>query len=319
MKIVIVGPGALGSLFAAALAAGTDSEVWLLDKDVERAAQVHGKLLLTKGEQEFCRFVSASGEAEKIGAADLVLLCVKSRDVAAALQAASPLFTEKTMFIAFQNGISHLDTLARVKLPVPPVIGVTAMGATLLRPGHVCYGGQGLTRIGFLSPAGAEKKERLAEIAELFNRAGLPTQQVANILDYVWAKLLVNVGINALTALHDCANGDLLVIDGARDKLVAAVTEGMVVARALGIHLPEDPVSGTLAVCRATAGNISSMLQDVRRGRATEIGAINGALIDKANELGIDVPVNRELVAGVRAIEGGYPRKESRVLCPDRL
>ena len=319
MKIVIIGPGALGSLFAAALAARDDNDVWLLDHDPERAARIHGKLLLTVGEQEFCRMVSASADAARIGPADLVLLCVKSRDVAAGINASHALFTPATILITFQNGIRHLDTLSRIKLPVEPAVGVTAMGATLKAPGHVCHGGRGLTRIGFINRTGGEKEKQLESVADLFSRAGMPTERVENILDFVWAKLLVNVGINALTVIYDCPNGDLLGNEQARGKLVAAVKEGHAVARALGITVPADPVSQALAVCEATAGNISSMLQDVRRGRPTEIGAINGALLDKARELGIDVPVNRELVSRVRAIEDGYLRTEPRGSCPDRL
>ncbi|MBU0908212.1 MAG: 2-dehydropantoate 2-reductase, partial [Proteobacteria bacterium] len=129
----------------------------------------------------------------------------------------------------------------------------------------------------------------------------------------------VNVGINALTVIYDCPNGDLLVNAEAKAKLVAAVLEGHAVARALGIDVPTDPVSQTLTVCEATAANISSMLQDVRRRRPTEIGAINGALLDKARELGIDVPVNSELVSRVRQIEDGYLRTAPRGSCPDRL
>jgi 2-dehydropantoate 2-reductase len=319
MKTVIIGPGALGSLFAAELAGRDDNDVWLLDHDPERAARIDGKLLLTVGEQEFCRMVSASADAARIGPADLVLLCVKSRDVAAGINASQALFTPATILIPFQNGISHLDTLSRIKLPVQPAVGVTAMGATLKAPGHVCHGGRGLTRIGFITRTAGEKEKQLESVADLFCRASMPTERVGNILDFVWAKLLVNVGINALTVIYDCPNGDLLVNEEARGRLVAAVKEGNAVARALGITVPADPVSQTLAVCAATAGNISSMLQDVRRGRPTEIGAINGALLDKARELGIDVPVNRELVGRVRAIEDGYLRTKPRESCPDRL
>jgi 2-dehydropantoate 2-reductase len=319
MKIVIIGPGALGSLFAAGLAARADNDVWLLDHDAERAARMDGKLLLTVGEQEFCRLVPVSADAARIGPADLVLLCVKSRDVAAGINASRALFTPPTTLITFQNGISHLDTLARMKLPVQPAVGVTAMGATLKAPGHVCHGGRGLTRIGFLSRVAREKEKQLDRVAELFSQADMPTERVGNILDFVWAKLLINVGINALTVIYDCANGELLVRKEARGKLVAAVLEGQAVARALGIAVPADPVSQTLAVCEATARNISSMLQDVRRGRPTEIGAINGALLDKAAGLGIDVPVNHELVRRVRMIEAGYLRTAPRGFCPDRL
>jgi 2-dehydropantoate 2-reductase len=361
MKTVIIGPGALGSLFAALLAAGCDSkghsdqdregkraatrqyieygeephsaagkgiglkvpwndhDVWLLDRNAQRAAQIDGKLLLTMGEQEFCRFVRAGADAAAIGPADLVLLCVKSRDVAIAVTGAAPLFTPATTFIALQNGIGHLDALAQLSLPMPPALGVTAMGATLRSAGHVCHGGRGLTRIGYPAAATWEREQRLAEVAALLQRADIPTEPVPNILDFVWAKLLVNVGINALTVLHDCPNGGLLQIPEARRMLVAAVQEGQAVARALGINLPADPVSQTLEVCRATAANISSMLQDVRRGKPTEIAAINGALLAKAERLGLAAPVNRELVGRVRAIEQGYRRTVPRASCPDRL
>lgn len=319
MKIVVIGPGALGSLFASQLAATPDNDVWLLDHDPERAARIDGKLLLTMGEQEFCRFVSATADAARIGPADLVLHCVKSRDVAAGLRAAFPLFTPRTILISFQNGIGHLDTLARMKLPMPPALGVTAMGATLLAPGHVRHGGAGMTRIGFACPADRESHLRLEGAASLFRATGMMAEKVENIGEYVWSKLLVNLGINALSALYGCPNGDLLAIDEARGKMIAVVREGEEVARALGIRLEDDPVARTLAVCRATAGNISSMLQDVRQKRPTEIDAINGAVSARAEELGIAAPVNRELVRRVRELEAGYLRTAPHGPCPDRL
>ncbi|MFZ5761234.1 MAG: ketopantoate reductase family protein [Thermodesulfobacteriota bacterium] len=318
MKIVIVGPGALGSLFAALLAAAPTHDVRLLDHDPERAARMNGKLLLSVDGQEFCRQVKASADVAGIGAADLLLLCVKAGDVATALVAARPLLTPDTVLISFQNGIAHLDTLAAAQLPLPPAVGVTAMGATLLAPGHVRHGGSGLTRVGFAAATDPENTERLARAVAVFRAAGMATELVDNIIDFVWDKLLVNLGINALTVLYDCPNGRLPDIAEAREQLVAAVQEGERVARALGIRLAPDPVGRTLAVCRATAVNISSMLQDVRRGRPTEIGAINGALVARAEILGIEVPVNRELVRRVRAIEAGYRRTAPRGSCPDR-
>ncbi len=306
MKIAIIGPGALGSLFAAFLAGDNDNEVWLLDHDPQRAARINAKLLLTDGAQEFFRSVSATADAAEIGRAELVLHCVKSRDVVQALRGAVPLFTPQTSFISFQNGISHIDELAKINLPVIPAIGVTSLGATLVAPGHVRHGGKGLSRIGFL-PSSQPTPSLDTEVS-LFNRAGLQTEQVANILDFVWAKLLINIGINALTVIFDCNNGALLEIKEAGEKLELAVQEGVGVAHALGITFTEDPVAQTLAVCRATANNISSMLQDVRRKKPTEIGAINGALLEKAARLGMKTPVNEELVSRVRKKEGEYLR-----------
>lgn len=307
MKIAIIGPGALGSLFAALLAADETHDIWLLDHDALRAAKIKGKLLLTKGKQEFCRFVSSSAEAKQIGPADIVLLTVKSRDVAKALEQAAPLCTVETSLICFQNGIGHLDTLSRANLPVSPAIGVTSMGASLIEYGHVCHGGEGLTIIGFPPPSPPPPAlKRLDAVVSLFQQTGIAAKHVNNILDFVWSKLLVNAGINALTVIHDCENGKLLALADARRKMISTVKEGLIVAQALGITIDTDPVERTIQVCEATRNNISSMLQDARRKRPTEIDAINGALLQKAELLGIDLPVNRELVRLVKEIEASY-------------
>ncbi|MCB2182536.1 MAG: 2-dehydropantoate 2-reductase [Desulfobulbaceae bacterium] len=323
MKIVIIGPGALGSLFAALLAAEGKNDVWLLDHNAARAHHTDGKLLLTLGKQEFCRFVSVTADVEKIGPTDIVLNCVKSQDVASALQRAHILFTPQTVLVSFQNGISHFDILASLDTPAITAIGVTAMGATLKEPGHVVHGGHGLTRIGLSRQLSLENHPEadilLSQLVDIFNNAGLETKKVSHIIDFVWAKLLVNVGINALTAIFDCENGRLLDIPQAREKMIEAVQEGERVARALGIKISEDPVAQTIAVCRATANNISSMLQDVLRQRPTEIEAINGALLQKATQLGMDAPVNRELVLKIREIEAGYRPKEPQRPAPDHL
>ncbi len=311
MKIAIVGPGALGSLFAALLAKDGSHDVWVLDHDAERTAQNDGKLLLTKDKQEFCCFVSPSSQASKIGPSDIVLLTVKSHDVAEALEQVSPLCTENTILICFQNGIGHFDALAEATLPVSPVIGVTSMGATLMAKGHVRHGGEGLTVIGYPPPCpGPAVIKRLDAVASCFSQSGIKTRQVDNILDFVWSKLLVNTGINALTVIHNCENGRLLDIADARRKMIAAVEEGHAIALALGITIDTDPVARTIDVCQATRNNISSMLQDARRQKPTEIDAINGALLKAAQTIGLDAPVNRELVRQVKEVEAGYLRTE---------
>jgi 2-dehydropantoate 2-reductase len=146
----------------------------------------------------------------------------------------------------------------------------------------------------------------LAAAAAAFNAAGLASEVVPDIRIPLWQKLLVNVGINALTAIYNCPNGGLLELPDARERLVAAVEEGALVAAAEGVILPGDPVAVALEVCRTTATNISSMLQDVRRRRLTEIGAINGAIVAMGERHAIPTPVNRELTAAIRALEQGF-------------
>lgn len=309
MKIAVVGPGALGTLFATSLAGENKNEVWLLDHNPERAARISGKILLDYEERKVSLNIPVSADPKLIGETELVLLCVKSMDVAHALNHAAPLFSTETLIIPFQNGIGHIDAIQNNKIPFRSAFGVTSQGATLISPGHVRHGGVGVTKIGFLEPADDYQQRKLEETAHTLTASGFETASVPNILDHIWGKLLVNVGINALTVIHDCPNGELLNIPEARDNLVAAVQEGQRVARALGIHLEYDPVELTLGVCHTTATNISSMLQDARKHRPTEIDAINGALIQKAEKLSIDVPVNQELVKKVKQCQARYLSK----------
>lgn len=306
MKIAIIGPGALGLLLATNLAGTNGNTVWLLDHNPERAAQINGKLLLSIDDQEFPVNIPVTSAPEHIGKTDLVLLCVKSMDVAPALQRIAPLFSSTTLLIPFQNGIGHIDPIDNSTVAAQTAFGVTSQGATLIAPGRVRHGGAGLTKIGFIHAADPHRHKQLKNAARILSESGFETATVENILDHIWGKLLINIGINALTVIYDCPNGKLLDIPEARETLIAAVQEGEKVACALGIHIENDPVKLTLGVCRTTATNISSMLQDARRKRPTEIDAINGALVTKAKKLSLEVPVNQELVKKVKQIQGNY-------------
>ncbi|MCK5196032.1 MAG: 2-dehydropantoate 2-reductase [Desulfobulbaceae bacterium] len=306
MKIAVIGPGALGTLLATSLAGVDDNEVWLLDHNPDRAAQINRKLRLDIEEQEFSLNIPVTSQPDRIGIAELVFLCVKSMNVEQALQRAAPLFSRDTLLIPFQNGIGHIEAISGNSIARNTAFGVTSQGATLLAPGHVRHGGAGVTKIGFIDSADDQQKKQLEDTARILTASGFDTVTVANILDHIWAKLLVNIGINALTVIHDCPNGKLLEIPEARETLIAAVREGEKVARALGIHIENDPVDLTLDVCRTTASNISSMLQDARKQKPTEIDAINGALVAKAADLSIDVPVNQLLVEKVKQRQAHY-------------
>jgi 2-dehydropantoate 2-reductase len=122
----------------------------------------------------------------------------------------------------------------------------------------------------------------------------------------VWEKLLVNVGINALTALTGFKNGQLLdypETSGLMERLVAEAGE---VARRKGVRLEEDPIEKVRRVAEATKENRSSMGQDVDRRQKTEIGAINGAVVREAQALGIPVPFNQAVTDLVKAIEKSF-------------
>ena len=315
MKVAIIGPGALGCLMAASLSIKLDPlkskipapDLWLLDYKPDRARYLreHG-LVLEEGNRRKSCLVDATADPEEIGPADIVILCVKSPQVAAGLEQAAKLIQADTLLVTLQNGIGHLELLRdNQKLPAI-VLGVTAQGANMVAPGHVRHAGDGLTRIGFLKSASFSSSLMLAKVCNLFNAGGIETVIVDNILDYLWSKLLVNAGINALTAIHRLPNGKLLESVAVTEKLTAAVREGEAVARALGIELAGDPLAMTLDTCSKTAQNVSSMLQDVNNRRPTEIASINGEIAAAGRKLGIPTPVNDELIRKVKEIEQAY-------------
>jgi 2-dehydropantoate 2-reductase len=311
MKIAIIGPGALGSLLAATLTIKSNPEnsldLWLLDYKPERAELLNREgLILEKGGREFKCPIKATTDPVKIGQADIIFLCVKYHDVTTALEQAVKLSHSESLLITLQNGIGHLEILKAIKGPSAVVLGVTALGANLAATGHVRHAGSGLTRIGFLKSASFARSLHLAKVCNLLNECGMETAIVDDILDYVWAKLLINVGINGLTAIYHCPNGELLQSEETRNKLIGAVQEGEEVARAMGITLPGDPVDMTLDVCKRTAENISSMLQDINSKRPTEIDSINGEIVAAGARLGVAVPVNEELVRRVKELERNY-------------
>lgn len=289
----------------AARLAEAGHQIWLLDHRPERARflQAHGLSLHDTQGQRFIP-IRATADPARIRLVPLVMLCVKSAAAEGAVRAILPILGSDSLLIAFQNGITHHAPLTDL-LPLWGV-GVTAQGAHLLGPGAVRHGGFGPTVLGFLDGGDVLARQRLQGAADLLTEAGLATTLSPDILSVAWNKLIVNAGINALTALEDCANGELLVRPAALATLQAAVREAAQVAKATGIQVAADPVQLTIDVCRQTAANISSMLQDIRQRQPTEVEAINGAIVRQAAVCGVSVPTNLALLARVKGLEAGW-------------
>ena len=172
----------------------------------------------------------------------------------------------------------------------------------MLAPGQLNHAGKGPTHLARL----AGREDILQEICELFNAAGLETALVDNADSLVWGKLALNAGINPLTALLEVPNGDLVEDEVLRPVMIAAAHEVAAVATAQGIRLPyTDIASRIVEVCRATARNRSSMLQDILRGARTEIDAISGMVVQLGQQLGVPTPVNQTLLKLVKDKETG--------------
>lgn len=304
MRVAIVGAGAMGGMFAYLLSR-TGEEIWLVDKHPERAEKIRRDGLRIEGVSgEHMVRVSITTRPEEIGSTDLVLIFVKAYDTRKAARDALPLVGEDTLVLTLQNGLGNLEAIGEVVGEERVAGGITSHGATLLGAGHVRHAGKGETVIGMKTGPGSP---RLRPIVHLFSTAGIETKITEDLEGLIWGKLLINVGINPLTAITGLRNGQLLHFPETRELLRWAVEEAHKVAQAKGIKLLyADPVERTEEVCRATADNISSMLQDVRRGKQTEVDFINGAIVREGEKVGVPTPVNRILTLLVKFMGRGY-------------
>jgi 2-dehydropantoate 2-reductase len=309
MHFLLVGPGALGCLLSAVVSKGlavTGDHLTLLDHNADRADYLSRQgITYQLGDTCITVPVTASSAPQHLEPVDVVLLCVKSYDVAASLAFCRPLLGEHTLVVFLQNGISHLGMLDHLG-QATAAFGTTTEGATLLGRGHVRHAGSGVTYLGFLQPADDRGVRLLEQTRAVFAAGGLQVQASGNVLARIWAKLFINVGINALTATLACKNGELLTIPGINERMQTAVDEAMQIARAEGVEVMDDPYRATRIVCSKTAENVSSMLQDVRNRRRTEIDAINGAIVAKGLHYGIKTPENDLLCRQVKELEAGY-------------
>lgn len=303
MKIAIVGAGAMGCLYGAKLSAVPENEVFLIDvwKDHIEAINENGLQMEENG--AFLSYDQVKGitNAEQAGSCDLAIVFVKSTLTRQAVQSNQAVFGPDTVALTLQNGLGNID-LIRAEIGDQNVIaGTTAHGATMLGPGKMRHAGSGKTIIGELS---GKQTDRIEKISEVLNKAGLETEISDNVIGLVWDKLLVNVGINALTGITKLQNGELLKHPEIEELLEEAVSEAQAVAAAKGIALSyDDPVAHTKAVCAATAANRSSMLQDVLNQKQTEIDMINGAIVREGAQAGIAAPVNLVLTNLIKFIQ----------------
>lgn len=307
MRIAIIGAGAMGCLYGGKLSATESNAVYLLDVWEEHVSAINKGGLYVEEEGKELQYTGlrASTDANEIGVAELVIIFVKSTITAQAVRANMAVFGPDTVALTLQNGVGNIELIGKEIGMEKVIAGTTAHGATMLSPGHIRHAGVGKTIIGELD---GSITPRLEKVRNVLNLAGMETEVSKNVMGLVWDKLLVNAGINPLTAITKLQNGKLLNYPSVLKIMDQAVLEGEAVAKAKGILLGEthpgiSPVEHTRNVAMATAENRSSMLQDILKGKKTEIERINGAIVDEGEELGIPTPVNRTLVELVRFYE----------------
>jgi 2-dehydropantoate 2-reductase len=302
--LTIVGTGAMATLFAARL--GRHTPITMLGSWGEAVTAINrdGVHVDSGARHEIVRpatslgaGVTATTDPAQCAGSRFALVLVKSWQTARAAAQIKSFLPSDGVALTLQNGLGNFETLADVLGPDRVALGITTQGATLIGPGHVREGGRGPTHVA--------DHPRLSPLIDLLRAAGFEVLQspISNLQALVWGKLTINAAINPLTAILRVFNGELLNRPDALALMDAAAREVTAVAHAKGIVLPfPDPAARAREVAQATAGNRSSMFQDILRGAMTEVDAINGAVVREGAVAGVSVPVNETLYRLVRAV-----------------
>ncbi len=304
MNILIIGTGALATLFAARLTqaghAVTMLGTWQAGLDALRQNGV--RLVDSDGNEQQFKVHATDDPRECVGTKYAIVL-VKAWQTERAAHQLTECLADDGLTLTLQNGLGNYETLTRSLGLNRVALGSTTTGATLLGAGLVRAGGEGIISIGRNQALGGVLSESKGQIEAALQFAKFNVQIVDDAQALIWGKLVINAAINPLTALLKVTNGELLERPSARALMGALANEAANVAHAENITLPfDDPVVVVEAVARKTASNQSSMLQDVLRGAPTEIDAICGAIVRIAEKHHMEAPVNRMCWQLVKAL-----------------
>ncbi len=305
-----MGPGAIGTLFATYLkAAGIDTV--LIDYDPERARRISSKPLVVWSKRgsieasvECVSDVAVAKEAEH------VLISVKAYSTEAAAQALG-LNVSSPHVVSLQNGLGNLEILGKWFDPSQISAASTGEASTYIAPGEVYHAASGVTKI---APLTAKCMTLSLKLVKLLQKAGFDSVLIDNPETVIWEKLIINSSINAVTAIARIKNGDILRYPSLKTLTSEVAQESYEVALKKGI-IPDfkDPAGMVLTAASTTSKNKSSMLQDIERGRRTEVDFINGAIYSLGEASGVPTPLNATLYVIVKSMEERLMKTSARL------
>ena len=298
-RFAVVGAGAVGGFFGGMLARAGAPVVMIGRKPFVEALKAKGLVLDTLSFKETVS-VEAATDISAARGADIVLLCVKTTDIAEAARALAPFVAPETVVLSLQNGVDNIERIrAAANLAALPAVVYVAV--SMPEPGYVKHVGRGDLIIG-------PENARTTMLAGLFARAGVPCRITGNIEGELWVKLIANCALNAVSALGRAQYGRIAANADARSVMQAIVAEVLAVARAAHVALPGvEDTSKAMQVAMNIASQMtqamSSTAQDLNRGKHTEIDSINGLIARRGLELGVATPVNYTLFTLVKLAE----------------
>lgn len=303
MRVCVIGCGAVGALFAAHLGSLDDVEVFAYDLSRDHVDAINRSGLRLTGKADLLARVTATDDPSTIPPCDFGILATKSYATSSAIESAAGCLQGNASVCSVQNGVGNEEILAEYVGRV--IRGTTFPAGHVVSPGVVEMDTTGDTWIGPFEgrPAPMCEVQRLADV---LNRAGMPTIALEDARGAQWTKLIFNVATNPIGALTGLSHGRLCEVQEVRSLVSGLVAEGVAVAEALGIMLDSDPEDLIDHAARVAYDHRSSMLQDVRARRRTEVDALNGGIAIFGAQAGVPTPLNDAIVALLKGVEQSF-------------
>lgn len=302
MQIVVIGAGAIGSVYGAKLSGRHD--VTLVGRpDHVRAIQENG--LRLEGGTAGTFALTATTRLDSVAPGSLVLVTTKVNDTAAAMAPVAPLLPADATVLCVQNGL-YSERIVRdlVGGEVVTLRAITQFGGSVRTPGVVSDVVNGYTLV--------EPHNRAADLAAVLTESGLDGRVTDDMKRDMWRKVIFNCVINPITAIVGSPVGGISA-PGLVPLNRLVIDECLAVARADGVEFDVDFVA-VIDEIFGKLTNVASTLQDLSKGRRTEIDHLNGAVASLGAGYGIDCPVNRALTVIIKALEAqrGAAREHRR-------
>lgn len=309
MRIVVAGAGAMGCRFGGLLAeAGHD--VLLVDGWTEHVDAVNaGGLRISDSRGSRAVRVQAKVFPAVAGdRAELIIVFGKAAQTAEVAKEASAAIGPDTLVLSLQNGLGNLEVLSEHVPPDRLLAGTTTLGTELLGPGHIRALGSGETVLGPLAPG---RRREIAKARQALAGAGIAVRMTADPRSTIWAKVAFNCVMNSLCSIASVPVSALARYDGF-DPLARSVLDEIVAVAAAsdGVTVDADSVLALMKAQfspSASGDHLASMLQDLMRGRPTEIAHLNGAVAARAAAHGIAAPVNETITRLIGLLEATWP------------
>jgi 2-dehydropantoate 2-reductase len=297
-NILMVGAGSVGGFFGAHLAKNNPHVSFLLRPKTLAAVKQDG-LTIRSASGTFTVHPPAASDPRELPKPDLIILSVKAYDLDEVMAQLDPVLTDQTVILTLQNGVDTEDRLiARLKRDCV-VGGVAFIYSKIAAPGVIDHYKKGAVAIGELM---GHKSPRVLAIAEIFKQAGIPCQLTDDVRKSKWEKMCWNCVFNPLTVIVDDKVAKTLEHPEMLRVIHQLVEEVAAVAAAVKVPLSPDMAEKVVRWTQEIRDIHTSMYDDWKAGRPTEIDYLNGYIVRLGRELGVPTPVNEALTALIKTI-----------------